>query len=253
MRTLMIPRDRLLFAPDDGQGSGAPGTSGNATPPAKVEFSPEQHAHVDNIIKERLGREAAKYKPLESKVAEYETKLREVEEQRQAEAAQRQQAEEAARLEKMSVDDKLKHYQTQHSEELKRRESKYAQDIAAKEQLAARVSEEFTSYVKRGQVMAAVVPGAAEGLSEYAVDAFLRDSQVELNETREVSEVVVKGKRFTDMASAAKYWFELTPAFAKAPAGGAGGPRRGGAGFNGQTGDRPAVDLISLGLAGRGR
>lgn len=220
----------VLFAPE---GDLVPG--GNEQP-APVVFSPEQQTHLEKILKERLDKQKNQYEGKLKEFGEFKTKYEEAERARSEESAKAAQLAEETRLSKLSVDEQLKEKLKAHSQELKTRDEKHATELTGAKAEAQRISDSFTSYVKRGMALAAILPGAVEGSGDYAVDAFMRDAEVELDENREFVSVAVKGRTFESMADAAKHWLnDVAPMFAKAPPGGSGGRRGIGTGPLGRT------------------
>lgn len=251
MRFRNLYLDRILRSPDDGTpgaggGGGAPG--GPPAAPA-ITFTPEQQAHLNTIVATTRREIEAKFKP---QLDERDAKLREHEEKRAAEAAEKDRQLEEAKLAGMTAEEKLKHFRENQARETKTISEKYASEVAAAKAARDSLDSDFTQYVKRGLAFGSIATGAVEGSGDIATNAFLADSEVELDEKRNLVSVTVKGKPFTSMAEAAKHWFlEVAPFLAKAPPGGSGTPRRpGSSGANGipeGSGDQ----LLSRGMAVR--
>lgn len=209
---------RRLFneaASGEGGGGAGGGASGVADAPKFTQ------ADMDRVVTERVRKLTDELKSLKTVAGEVETLK-----QRAAEfEAEKAKAAEEAELKGKSELEKLQHQLKKAGESYKNFEGEAAKKYAELEgKLKARETE-FVGYVKKTLVSEAILPGAAEGMGPYALEAFLREADIQLGEGNALAGVIYEGKTYEKAADAAKAFFAKAPGFAKAPAGGAGSPR----------------------------
>jgi hypothetical protein len=199
---------------------GAGGAGGGA-----VTFTAEQQAKVDQIVQERLAKakaEAADAKKAHDALkAEFDGIKGKMDELSTAAATAREEAE----LKGKSDLEKLQHQYDKAQKLLKDQETAAAKKIADSEAAAKATESRLHDYVKRSAALSALSSGLADGAAEDAVQSFLSGAEVELDEKLGVKSIQFGGKTFDKPEEAAASFFTAKPHFAKAPAGGSGGPR----------------------------
>ena len=232
---------RLFNEAASGEGGGAGGGASGGDAPKFTQ------ADLDRVVTERVRKLNDELKSLKGVAGEVETLK-----QRAAEfEAEKAKAAEEAELKGKSDLEKLQHQLKKAGESYKAYEAESAKKYAELEgKLKARESEHI-GYVKKTLASEAILTGAAEGMGPYALEAFLREADIQLGEGNALVGVVYDGKPYEKPGDAAKAFFAKAPGFAKPPAGGSGGPRvptaPGGAGPVEGTGEQ----LFAAGLRAR--
>lgn len=241
-------RDSFLFDQDNGAGGGGGGKK----------IPEELQGTVNEIVKGRLAEEAAKFdkerqgfaaklkefEPLAAQIADLQKRIGEADAEKQA-ALEAKSNEGKSELQILQANfDKAQ---------------KTAKDIQAA--LDAKTNE-FTKLLeterngrvddaKRNWATQVLAAGAADGMSEYAINALLAEGQFELDDNRRVKKVTFEGGVHEKPADVSAAFFKARPGFAKPPAGGS-GDRRGNSGNANQLEQHSSIEgLLGTGLDAR--
>lgn len=241
-------RDSFLFAQDGDQAGGG-----------GVKFTPEQQAKVDEILKGRLAEVEAKnakerdaltaklkeFEPLAGQLTELQKKIAEAEAEKQT-ALEQKSLEGKSELEKLQINfDKLQ-------KKLKEDEASFAAKLAEHNKMLETERSGRIEDAKRNWATQVLASGAADGMSEYAINALLSEAQFELDDNRRVKTVMFEGGKHEKPADVAAAFYKARPGFAKPPPGGAGGNRGNGlGGGNGLESHSSIEGLLGAGLAAR--
>lgn len=227
----------VLYSPDVEPGGGGGGDDKRFT-----------QADLDRVVTERLKRESAKYADydqIKAQVADLAKKNAESE-------ADAQRRAEEAELKGKSEAEQGKIQLAKATENYKKLEAERAKERAEFEGQLKSEREAHLGFRKQTQVQSALnAAGLAKGADKFAVQAFLSEAQIELDEQHGIKSIAVGGQSFSKLDEASKKFLADNPLFAAPAQGGSGGPRSafGGAGGGSVDNINTLTGLLSAGLA----
>lgn len=233
----------LLYAPDDGNGGGGGGADDK-------KFS---QADLDKAIGDRLGKLKAEKADLEARFTAQKTEFDAIKAQFGELSGAAEKAREEAELKGKSELEKLQI-------QFDKAQKKLAETETARQADLAKLTKDLEGErggriedAKRNWATQVLASGAADGMSQYAIQALLSEGEFEIDENRQIKKVTFEGAVLEKPADVSTAFYKARPGFAKPAQGGSNQPRGNGAGGQGNGMDQATSieGLLGAGLAAR--